>query len=95
MSREDYERSVIQDITGITHYFVMALLLAERGMPYECLLNQAQKVFDDAKKDLKQLYGDGCEERDNFMKRENRDLEDRQRLLRHIEDLKKQLLERQ
>ena len=95
MSRSDDERSMIQNITGLTHYLVAALLLAERGMPYESLVEQAQKEFDDAKKDLKRLYDDGCEERDSFMKREQRDVEDRQELLRRIDDLKKQLLERQ
>ena len=95
MSKDNDEHMLVSSIGFISRNLALAMCCAERGMTYEHLVESAHSDFEDVVKYLKRIYEYQCEVHDNDVSREEEERGQRAELRRQIDDLKKQLLERQ
>ena len=95
MSREDHEYSLTNAMGNITRMLARAFKLANNGLAYDHLLEDAQEDLERAAKDLRYIYDDECEVQENREQQSEEEREMYSDLRQQIDDLKKQLFERQ
>ena len=95
MSRDHHEYSLTNAMGNITRNLALAFRLADHGRAYDHLLEDAQEDLERVVKDLRYIYDDECEAQENREWQSEEDRKSCSYLHQQIDDLKKQLFERQ